>query len=85
MAGPDGRYSDDYRATLLANAQGRFQLESIMPPAYGGGVPHMHVKVSAKGYRDDGAEYLLKPDQKDGTLDLVLAPLVLAEFSQGCL
>lgn len=50
MAGPDGVYGDDYRASLVTDAHGRFRLESHAPPGYSGAPPHIHLRLSAPGY-----------------------------------
>ncbi len=40
-----------YRGHLLADAQGRFRLETIVPGEYPGRTRHIHVKVQAPGRR----------------------------------
>lgn len=40
-----------YRGHVLADAQGRFNLETIVPGAYPGRTRHIHVKVRAPGGR----------------------------------
>lgn len=51
LAGPDGEYSDDYRATLLVDNQGIYRFESNPPPPYSGRPPHIHIRISAEGYQ----------------------------------
>jgi protocatechuate 3,4-dioxygenase beta subunit len=52
LAGPDGQYGDDYRATLHTDPTGSFTFLTHPAPSYGGNAPHIHVRVSATGYRD---------------------------------
>jgi protocatechuate 3,4-dioxygenase beta subunit len=45
LAGPDGEYADAYRATVIADAQGRYRFASHAPAAYAGRPPHLHLRV----------------------------------------
>ncbi len=51
LAGPDGEYADRYRATVFASRTGAYRFESHFPPPYSTRPPHIHVRVSARGYR----------------------------------
>jgi protocatechuate 3,4-dioxygenase beta subunit len=72
LTGPDGRYTDDRRATVLSDAQGHYRFESSFPAPYAGVQPHIHVRVSAKGYRTLATRYFPPARQPEGTFDLVL-------------
>ncbi len=72
LTGPDGRYTDDRRATMLSDAQGHYRFESNFPAPYSGAQPHIHVRVTAKGYRTLATRYFPKARQTEGTFDLVL-------------
>lgn len=74
LAGPAGAYGDDWRATVAADAQGRYRFESHAPPAYGGRPPHIHVRVSAAGHRVLVTQYYPSAGSAEGRFDLVLAP-----------
>ena len=50
MAGPDGDYSDEYRARLIADEEGNYRFESHVPVPYGGRPPHIHIRVTAPGH-----------------------------------
>jgi protocatechuate 3,4-dioxygenase beta subunit len=50
MAGPDGNYSEEYRARLRPGAGGRYRFESHVPVPYGGRPPHIHIRVTAPGH-----------------------------------
>jgi len=51
LAGPDGGYDDAHRATIVADASAAYRFESNVPPSYYGRPPHIHLRVSAKGYK----------------------------------
>lgn len=74
LAGPDGNYSDAYRATVVAGADGAYQFESDFPPPYSGRPPHIHLRVSAPGFETLVTQYYPGPGQTDGTFELVLTP-----------
>ncbi|MDR7418320.1 MAG: carboxypeptidase regulatory-like domain-containing protein [Armatimonadota bacterium] len=72
MAGPDGEYADEYRATVIADAQGRYRFESHVPPPYAGRPSHIHVRASAAGFQTLVTQYYPSVGQTEGTFDLVL-------------
>lgn len=74
LAGPDGRYGDDYRATVLTDASGAYRFESHFPPAYAGRPPHLHVRASAPGYRVLVTQHYPRPGATGARFDLVLEP-----------
>ncbi len=74
MANPQGEYDDDHRATMQAGAQGDYRFESNVPVPYGGRPPHIHVKVTAPGYRELVTQHYPQPGQTQATFDLVLSP-----------
>jgi protocatechuate 3,4-dioxygenase beta subunit len=49
LAGPNG-YDEDHRATLIADAEGRYRFESEMPGPFERRPPHIHVRVAHPGY-----------------------------------
>jgi len=75
MAGPDGEYDDDHRATLFADASGAYRFESNFPPPYSGRPSHIHIRISAGGYETLVTQYYPADGQIDGTFDLVLIPV----------
>lgn len=52
MTGPDGRYADRWRATLIASRSGRYRLESSFPGPYGSRPPHIHLIANAPGHAE---------------------------------
>jgi protocatechuate 3,4-dioxygenase beta subunit len=75
LANPGGEYDDAHRATVLAGEKGRYRFESNVPVSYGGRPPHIHVRVTAPGYRDLVTQHYPDAGQKEANFDLVLEPL----------
>jgi protocatechuate 3,4-dioxygenase beta subunit len=75
LAGPDGAYDDDYRATVYASDKGEYGFESHPPPAYHGRPPHIHIRVSAAGFKTLATQHYPSVGRPRGNFDLVLMPL----------
>jgi Tol biopolymer transport system component/protocatechuate 3,4-dioxygenase beta subunit len=78
LANPQGVYDEAHRATVFTDAQGRYRFESNVPGAYEQLPPHIHLFVSAEGYRSVEQEIRLRPEQTASTFDLILAPAAAA-------
>ena len=74
MNGPDGRYGDDWRATLYADREGKYRFESHGPVAYGSRPPHIHIIVNAKGFKELITQHYPKEGITATIFDLVLIP-----------
>jgi protocatechuate 3,4-dioxygenase beta subunit len=74
MAGPDGQYTDDYRATQLVGEDGAYRFESNFPPPYSGRPPHIHLRVSAEGYQTLVTQHYPNEGETSASFDLVLVP-----------
>jgi len=74
MAGPDGEYADAYRATVFSDRSGAFHFESHIPPAYFGRPPHIHLRVSAAGFRTLITQHYPEHGRTAGVFDLVIMP-----------
>lgn len=74
MAGPDGEYGDDYRATVLTGADGRYRFESHSPPPYSGRPSHHHLRISTPGFQPLVTQHYPAQGQTEATFDLVLLP-----------
>ncbi len=72
MAGPDGQYTDDYRATMIVGEDGAYRFESNFPPPYSGRPSHIHVRVSAEGYQTLITQHYPKEGESSANFDLVL-------------
>jgi protocatechuate 3,4-dioxygenase beta subunit len=75
LANPKGEYDDAHRATVLAGERGKYRFESNVPVSYGGRPPHIHIRVTAPGYRDLVTQHYPEAGQKQANFDLVLEPL----------
>jgi protocatechuate 3,4-dioxygenase beta subunit len=74
LAGPNGEYSDDYRASMFSGLDGSYRFESDFPPPYSGRPSHIHMKVSADGYETLVTQHYPDAGDKQAELDLVLQP-----------
>jgi len=74
QAGPDGEYSDAYRATLVADPDGQYQLQTDRPPRYSFRPPHIHIRVEASGYATLITQHYPEGEASESTFDLVLVP-----------
>lgn len=72
MAGPDGDYRDDYRATVIPDESGEYRFESHRPPSYSSRPPHIHVRVTADGFKTLVTQHYPETGTKKGQMDLVL-------------
>lgn len=75
MAGPQGLYGEDWRATLFSNDKGAYYFQSHSPPDYGTGRPHIHIKVRADGFQTLTTQHYPDKDAGDALFDLILVPL----------
>lgn len=74
LTGSNGKYNDDHRATVFADDAGSYRFQSNIPPGYGYRPPHIHIRVSADGFKPLVTQHY--PDQGDekGHFNLVLVP-----------
>jgi protocatechuate 3,4-dioxygenase beta subunit len=75
LANPEGEYDDAHRATVPVGAGGEYRFESNVPVSYGGRPPHIHLRVTAPGYRELVTQHYPDAGQKRANFDLVLEPL----------
>lgn len=74
LTNPAGNYDDDHRATLLAGQAGEYRFESNFPPPYTPRPSHIHVRVSAPGFRTLVTQHYPATGASGATFDLVLVP-----------
>lgn len=72
QADTSGHYSDAHRAAIITDDDGRYRLETDAPAAYVSRPPHIHIRVSAKGFKTLVTQHYLKPGDKEAVFDLVL-------------
>jgi protocatechuate 3,4-dioxygenase beta subunit len=51
LVNDEGEYDDAHRATVFSRADGRYRFESNRPIAYGSRPAHIHLRVTARGFR----------------------------------
>lgn len=74
LAGPDGEYDDAHRATIVVDASGYYRFESTVPKPYYGRPPHIHLRVSAKGFKTLVTQHYPDAGKTEAVFDLVLVP-----------
>ena len=74
QANPRGEYDNAHRATQTADTDGRYRFETNPPGVYPGRPPHLHVKISAPGYRTLTTQVYPKAEQTEIASDFVLRP-----------
>jgi protocatechuate 3,4-dioxygenase beta subunit len=74
LTGPDGNYGDDHRATVYSETSGTYRFESNEPKPYVGRPPHIHIRVSAEGFKVLVTQLYPKEGKSDAIFDLVLIP-----------
>jgi protocatechuate 3,4-dioxygenase beta subunit len=74
MAGPDGEYTDDYRATTFSETNGSYRFESPVPIPYESRPPHIHIKVITPDFVDLITQHYPAAGQTEAEFNLVLTP-----------
>ena len=74
LAGPNGHYDEAHRATVFAGASGGYTFESNFPPQYSVRPPHIHLRVTAPGFRTLVTQHYPVAGHTEGNFDLVLEP-----------
>ncbi len=74
LAGPDGEYDDAHRATVYSDAAGSYRFESNIPLPYGARQPHIHIRVSAQGFKTLVTQHYPAQGKTEAGFDLVLIP-----------
>jgi catechol 1,2-dioxygenase len=72
LANPQGDYDDAHRATLVAGRRGGYRFESNKPPSYQSRPPHIHIRVSARGYRTLVTQHYPRANRTSAVFNLVL-------------
>jgi protocatechuate 3,4-dioxygenase beta subunit len=72
LVNPRGEYDAAHRATVIASRAGRYRFTSNKPIGYSGRPPHIHVRVTARGYRTLVTQHYPKAAQRSARFNLVL-------------
>jgi protocatechuate 3,4-dioxygenase beta subunit len=76
MAGPEGMYGDEWRATLFSRPDGRYYFSSHFPGRYGSRPPHIHLIVNAPGFTELITQHYMQPGHLGAVFNLVLIPAI---------
>ena len=74
LVNPWGSYDDEHRATVFSDATGSYRFESNVPKPYFDRPPHVHIRVSAEGYKTLVTQHYPEKGKTHASLDLVLNP-----------
>jgi protocatechuate 3,4-dioxygenase beta subunit len=72
LANPQGEYDDAHRATVLAGRLGGYRFRSNKPPSYQSRPPHIHIRVTARGYRTLVTQHYPRATRTSAVFNLVL-------------
>jgi protocatechuate 3,4-dioxygenase beta subunit len=75
LTNPAGSYDDDHRATIFSEGTGEYSFESNFPPGYSGRPPHIHIRISAEGFKTLATQHYPADGQATGEFDIVLVPV----------
>ena len=75
LVNSEGEYDASHRATVIAGPMGEYSFESNRPTDYVGRLPHIHVRITAKGHEELITQYYPKEGADRATWDIVLEPL----------
>lgn len=67
-----GEYDDAHRATVFSSGTGRYRFESNRPIGYEGRPPHIHLRVTARGFRTLVTQHYPRGSRTTATFNLVL-------------
>ena len=74
LVNPSAEYDDNHRATVYSGENGTYNFESNFPPPYYGRPSHVHIRVTAKGFKTLVTQHYPQAGSKKGIFDLVLVP-----------
>ena len=74
LTGPDGHYDDKHRASVYTDSSGMYGFESNFPVNYGGRPAHIHIRVSAEGFRPLVTQHYPQQGTSRYSYDLILIP-----------
>jgi protocatechuate 3,4-dioxygenase beta subunit len=72
LANPQGEYDDAHRATIFASRRGAYRFQSNKPPSYESRPPHIHIRVTARGYRTLVTQHYPRASRVSAVFNLVL-------------
>jgi protocatechuate 3,4-dioxygenase beta subunit len=72
LVNPQGVYDDAHRATVIAGRRGGYRFQSNKPPSYESRPPHIHIRVTARGYRTLVTQHYPRANRTSAVFNLVL-------------
>jgi catechol 1,2-dioxygenase len=72
LANADGEYDDAHRATVIAGRRGGYRFQSLKPPSYSSRPPHIHLRVTARGYRTLVTQHYPRANRSSAVFNIVL-------------
>ncbi|MDX1764357.1 MAG: intradiol ring-cleavage dioxygenase, partial [bacterium] len=75
LTGPEGDYDDNHRATVYSDDSGAYRFESNRPRPYFGRPSHIHIRVSADGFKPLVTQHYPEAGKSGAIFDLVLIPV----------
>lgn len=75
LTNPAGLYDDDHRATVFSDGTGQYNFQCNFPPDYSGRPPHIHIRISAEGYKTLATQHYPTRGDSTGKVEIVLVPL----------
>jgi protocatechuate 3,4-dioxygenase beta subunit len=79
MTGPEGKYGDEWWATLFSAKNGTYYFTSNAATEFGNRRPHIHMRVTAEGFKPLVTQHYPVKGAGEGQFDLVLTPLTVLE------
>ena len=79
MTGPEGKYGDEWWATLFSAKNGTYYFTSHAATEFGSRRQYIHIRVTAEGFKPMVTQHYPLKDAGEGQFDLVLTPLTVLE------
>jgi protocatechuate 3,4-dioxygenase beta subunit len=74
MTGPEGQYGDEWWASLFSAENGTYYFTSHAATEFGSRLPHIHIRVTAEGFKPLVTQHYPVKGAGEGHFDLVLTP-----------
>ena len=74
LTNSEGVYDDDHRATIYSDDSGGYYFESNFPPGYSGRPSHIHIRISASGFKTLATQHYPVTGSNKAVFDIVLIP-----------
>ena len=75
LTSPEGHYDDQHRATVISGHSGAYRFESHPPTDYAFRPPHIHLRISAEGFKPLVTQHYPEEGASKARFDIVLIPI----------